>query len=411
MKNLLNTGSFLSKLENIGKNNFSLAITVFCTIFIIIFLGGCIYYDEMASSGDKKKVLVYEEDQPERLEHKIKQVDIALLALLEQYRDSIKLLDLKVKNKSFSGDIYQLQQLVLDTSALNKSAEDDFYTKIQTTVPFVEVLKEKNLLLLTIDGMLVYSIDFQKTETFIQEPQFADSKKPKLIIVIDDLGEDLNSAKLLSKLPFPITFSIWPESTFAVQVANMAEKNNLDFLIHMPMEPQKYPSFNPGKNALFSNMDKATIIAKVHGHLDKLPNAYGINNHMGSKFTESYPGMRAVLTTLKSENKVYLDSFTTSKSVAPTIAREINIPFYQRHIFIDNEKNVDAIVHQLRKAEAIAMAQGSAIAIGHPNSQTIEALYKWRNLRKKDVEIISLSKLKPRFGTPRATIVTKKIVY
>jgi polysaccharide deacetylase 2 family uncharacterized protein YibQ len=51
-------------------------------------------------------------------------------------------------------------------------------------------------------------------------------------------------------------------------------------------------------------------------------------------------------------------------------------------VFIDNERDPDAIRAQLQQAAALARGRGSAIAIGHPYPETLavlrELLPQWR---------------------------------
>ncbi|MDC0336040.1 divergent polysaccharide deacetylase family protein, partial [Pseudodesulfovibrio sp.] len=64
-------------------------------------------------------------------------------------------------------------------------------------------------------------------------------------------------------------------------------------------------------------------------------------------------------------------------------------------IFIDNVKDVTAIVHQIKKAENVALKQGYAIAIGHPYPETLAALETWSTTRNTDIQLLPLSKLSP----------------
>ena len=136
------------------------------------------------------------------------------------------------------------------------------------------------------------------------------------------------------------------------------------------MEPKAYPKYNPGDDALFVSMTAEEIKKRVAENVAKIPEAIGVNNHMGSKFTGYAPGMNIALAEFKRHGLFFLDSLTTSKSAARASARKADIQFYERDIFIDNVKDVTAIVHQLKKAEKVALKQGYSIAIGHPYPET-----------------------------------------
>ena len=64
-------------------------------------------------------------------------------------------------------------------------------------------------------------------------------------------------------------------------------------------------------------------------------------------------------------------------SVAEKAARDAGIATAGRDVFLDNRADVAATEASLREAAAVAKADGSAIAIGHPKSTTLAAI---RNL-------------------------------
>jgi len=105
--------------------------------------------------------------------------------------------------------------------------------------------------------------------------------------------------------------------------------------------------------------------------------------------------MKVALTEFKRRGLFFLDSLTSSKSVGRETARSTQIPFYERDTFLDNVKDVTAIVHQLKKTERVAHSKGFAIAIGHPYPETLSALKQWGATRDKSIKIIPLSHLSP----------------
>ncbi|MCA1742762.1 MAG: divergent polysaccharide deacetylase family protein, partial [Desulfovibrionales bacterium] len=84
---------------------------------------------------------------------------------------------------------------------------------------------------------------------------------------------------------------------------------------------------------------------------------------------------------------------TTPTSVAENLAQEKELAFLKRHIFIDNVQDEHAILFQLSKAENIAIKIGTAIAIGHPYPETLNALKKWNSLRNRNVKVVGISEL------------------
>ena len=197
---------------------------------------------------------------------------------------------------------------------------------------------------------------------------------PSLAIVIDDMGPNLTKLKELINVGGPVTVSVMPYQRFSRETATVAYENGLDVMLHLPMEPLDLKDHNPGPGALFIRMTSPEVKAQVEDDITNVPHVIGINNHMGSRFTEDEPLMRAVLDVVKEKNLFFIDSRTTGKSVAGRVARDMGVPSAGRNVFLDNTRDIAYIKGQLMQAVRIARKNGRAIAIGHPYPETIEAL-------------------------------------
>jgi hypothetical protein len=84
--------------------------------------------------------------------------------------------------------------------------------------------------------------------------------------------------------------------------------------------------------------------------------------------------MRDVMVVLAGHGLYFLDSRTTSETVAERVAHESGVPALRRDVFLDVVSDPDAVHRALEEAVARARAQGSAVAIGHVHPLTIELL-------------------------------------
>lgn len=226
------------------------------------------------------------------------------------------------------------------------------------------------------------------------EPRVYPVKKTRVAIVIDDMGTDMKKLRELVLLGEPVTIAIMPNQRFSSQTAEEAHAKGLEVIMHLPMEPKDAGEHNPGTDALLTSMPLNDIKARVEEDLKTVPHASGINNHMGSKFTEQDAQMRAVLQVIKKNNMFFLDSKTSSNSIAGKLAKELGVKNMDRNVFLDNNRDVKYIKGQIAQAVAIAKKRGHAIAIGHPYPETIEALKESVSALEKDgVEIVRLSDL------------------
>ncbi len=196
----------------------------------------------------------------------------------------------------------------------------------------------------------------------------------RVAIVIDDFGQDLNMAKRFLQIPLAITFSVLPHQTHTREIARLAHAMGREVLLHVPMEPKGYPKVNPGTGALLLSMNDDAIRTSLRTALDTSPFFSGVNNHMGSKFTESGPHMEVVLKEVGRNGMFFLDSHTTATSVVVPTARKLYVPTGKRDIFLDHIQTEKFVSGQIDQLIARARTRGTAIAIGHPHECTLKVL-------------------------------------
>ena len=194
-------------------------------------------------------------------------------------------------------------------------------------------------------------------------------------------------AKRLASLPYKVSFSVLPHNSKARQVAELARREGLELLLHLPSEPDGYPkTANSGPGTLRVDMTAAQLEQALVDNLARLPDVDGVNNHMGSKLTKDKKAMRIVLAHLHGSGKFFLDSLTTPKSCVKDVSKALGMRYYRRHIFLDNTATEHAILLQLKKAESLAKRTGVVVAIGHPYPATLSALESWAKTR--DMRIV-----------------------
>lgn len=215
--------------------------------------------------------------------------------------------------------------------------------------------------------------------------------KPRLAIVIDDMGYNKASDQLLD-LDLNLSFAFLPHGpNTAAQLARAGERGR-DVLLHLPMEPSD-PRWDPGPGALLTGMSEDEMTITLQEDLAKVPGAVGVNNHMGSRFTADTRAMTICLDLLKQRKLFFLDSLTTNRSVAFTIAQQSGMPAASRDIFLDNDQTLPKITAQLETLIRIARQRGQAIGIGHPHQATFEVLNRYRTVLMSEVTMVGISEL------------------
>lgn len=221
---------------------------------------------------------------------------------------------------------------------------------------------------------------------------------PRIAIIIDDMGHSMTKeVKSLLLLPYPLTFSILPHLPYTKTIASLAHKRGYEVMVHLPMEPHE-KKYAPGAGAVFTWMDEEQIKNIVLQNIKSVPYAKGANNHMGSKFTENEAAISAVLDILKKNGKFFIDSRTSSRSVAYKVAKKKRMSAGYVDLFLDNVQSKDAIEKNLHRLSHIAKKKGWAIGIAHvQNPHTLSALLSALPKIGQEAEIVPVSKLLTEF--------------
>lgn len=217
---------------------------------------------------------------------------------------------------------------------------------------------------------------------------YSNFKRPKLAIIIDDVSfaRDVKSIKALN---MKLTMSFLPPSPIHPDSAKLASQEKL-YMVHLPLEAMSFSAEEP--TTLYINDSKETIISRVNDIKSLFPRAYFVNNHTGSRFTSNERAIRELIMALDDKGIGFLDSRTTAETKVPDVMKSLGKPYIARDVFLDHEADVSYIELQIKKAIEKAKEHGSAIAIGHPRKETLQAL---QNSKKalQSVELVYVNKV------------------
>lgn len=189
------------------------------------------------------------------------------------------------------------------------------------------------------------------------------AKKPILCFVIDDVGQSMEQLRPFLEFPGPVTLAVipfLPKSREAMDA--IAAKGKL-VILHEPM--QALGNQDPGPGALFVGDRNDQVQEKLILALDSLPLVKGVNNHMGSAFTEDPEKMKIVLQIVKERHLFFFDSKTTSRSAAKKVGLSLGLVIQERDVFLDNEKSREYILQAIEEGKKTAREKGRAVMIGH----------------------------------------------
>ncbi len=208
-----------------------------------------------------------------------------------------------------------------------------------------------------------------------KEPAARKAPRGQVALIMDDMGNSLETLDAIIALGRPVTVSVLPYSPHAAETARIAHERGLEVLLHLPLESvNNHEAMADTEGLIMAMMTEPAIVAAFEASYDRVPFAAGTNNHMGSRFTAERDLMRTILKPIKERGLFFVDSRTTAKTVALDEARKMGIPATQRDVFLDADADRGRIRGRLIELLQKARKKGRAVGICHPFPETLAVL-------------------------------------
>ena len=196
----------------------------------------------------------------------------------------------------------------------------------------------------------------------VAPPAASPGENGRVAIVIDDLGNDRAAAARIARWPYPVAGAVLPALPGSGPTARALSESGKEVLLHLPMEPIGFPGVRPGPGVVLRSQSEEEIAATLERDLGTVPGASGINNHMGSAATADPRVMRAVAAVLARRGLFFLDSRTTTSSVARDAATAARVPAVSRRIFLDDVATEAAVERSFAELLRRAKRDGESCA-------------------------------------------------
>ena len=347
--------------------------------FIVAIEGIIVFYDLVRPNPEKFKLASMEIDIPER-EVKVEPFvfeDNSIRNMLEDL-DNLKL---QINDSLLKTIIVQSEEnakAVENVQQLQNTEKNDIDETDAEAISHTEKKTE----------------DVKTSQPLIKSSKIIMGGPVMVAVVIDDMGVSVPHTRDILSLEKPITASFLTYGAANRKQVKAAKEKGFEVMLHVPMMPHAKADLAPVTLSPDMTEDE------IKNDFVQMLNRYkglgikGINNHMGSLFTEDEKSLGYVMQILKDKNLFFLDSKTTAKSVGAKVAAEYGVPYIARDVFLDNENDYNYIMEQLRRTEKIAHMRGYAVAIGHPRTQTYLALRDWmKELPDRKIRLVRLGDL------------------
>ncbi|GGY80672.1 divergent polysaccharide deacetylase family protein [Marinobacter zhanjiangensis] len=198
--------------------------------------------------------------------------------------------------------------------------------------------------------------------------------QPTIAIIIDDMGANAVEGRRLIQLEQPLTLAFLPYRRHTTELATSAHRNHKEVMLHAPMDNTRHIGLGAG--GLTVDMDRLTLTSTLRRAIRAIPHVKGVNNHMGSLLTQMPEPMTWIMEELEHYPLYFVDSRTIATTVAGRTAEEKQVPTLTRDVFLDHEQTEEYLHQQFRQLIRKARENGTAIAIGHPHTITVDYLEK-----------------------------------
>ena len=224
--------------------------------------------------------------------------------------------------------------------------------------------------------------------------QSAAEPSPRIAIIIDDLGYQLEAGRRAIALPGPVAFAVLPSTPRGQLLAQLANEAGKEVLLHLPLEAVDYRGpAEPG--AIMLDMSRGTFHRTFVDALATVPFAVGVSSHRGSLLTRHPGHMGWLMEEIRDRGDLFfIDSYTTHESVALRMAIEAGVTATRRNVFLDHDPSTEAVARELERLKAMARKQGHAVGIGHPFPRTLDILEReLPKLQEQGFELVTIGEL------------------
>lgn len=239
--------------------------------------------------------------------------------------------------------------------------------------------------------MILRKILLVATTVAISAASLAESP-PKIAIIIDDLGYQLDAGRRAIELPGPLSYAVLPETPRGRLLAEAANQNGKEVLLHLPLEAVAHDG-PPEPGGITLDMTRDQFRDAFAAALESVPFAIGVSSHRGSLLTRHPGHMEWLMQEIRTRGGLFfIDSYTHHKSVALRIAREAGVAAAKRDVFLDSDRSPQALAQEFARLKLLARENGVAVGIGHPYPETLEFLEReLRAMDGEDFELIPIS--------------------
>ncbi len=206
------------------------------------------------------------------------------------------------------------------------------------------------------------------------------AEAPAIALVLFGFGDDAAADRALLKREEPFAVALSAADADHEKMLREARGGAHEIVLLVPMEPERYPTTNPGPGTLLVSMSGAKIESMTRGYLREAGGVIAVANYMGSMATQDEPFVRALYRVLKKEGVGFLHLSPAPRSVCRAMAASEGVAYDAPDFTLDAETKAgrgkalaaawDAVLERAtRHGDALVMMRATPAALEFLDAQ------------------------------------------
>ena len=197
---------------------------------------------------------------------------------------------------------------------------------------------------------------------------------PRIAVLVTGLGlPDAPAGDVLKGLPAAVSVAYGAYGRNLQESVSRARGNGHEVLLQIPLEPNNYPTVDPGPHTLLTTLPPQDNMKRLQWLMSRYTGYVGVTNHMGEKFEATSESLTPVLEELKRRGLLYVDDGSAKDSTVSQIAGAIGLDYSVANVQIDPGN----LAKQLAQLETTAKERGAAIGVVKATPATVKQLSDW----------------------------------
>ncbi len=222
----------------------------------------------------------------------------------------------------------------------------------------------------------------------------------RIVIVLKGVGLETAAAlKAIDNLPPQIVIAFSAYSPDLPALIKHSHERGHESLVVVPMEPDDFPTNDPGPMALLLNNSPEKNLQHLAHALEHAQGVVGISHTMGHVLASQKTFLQPIVENVLKRGLIWFDVHSLVRSQAAQLVSENGGIYIRPHLLIDDEVSKHGIDLNLEKLEAMALKNGTAIGVAMLYPVTLDRLVSWAaTLESKGIKLVCLTSIVDRMN-------------